>query len=327
MRTNSGVKPKGLSNAAYAVLLFLFMGFTSASASVCVSDTLILDGEVIEIEQKDIVTNTDSVEKAGKKDVKKQWPDLPFTMGVYGAPGLTMCSTYDADNQLVDDFLGLKPSREFSYSYGLDIRGMLREDVDVGIGLFFSKQNTASYSVNQTQLAPSDNRTAFENIDGQLWQRYVVFIDPGFEERFTQVDLVRSKHSFKTLEVPISFRYYALPRKEKWTVYFSLNAVYREISDIKGVPSFIDEVKADGTFNRTLLVRQDFNTSFWSAMVDAGAQWKITESLRIDANISWTVPKVYLMSTQDYNWRWSAGYLRFGLVKDFLLNKPATLFQ
>lgn len=327
MRTSSGVKPKGLSNAACAVLLFLFMGCTAAASSVCVSDTLILDGEVIEIEQKDIVTNTDSIEKAGKKDVKKQWPDLPFSIGIYGAPGVTVCNIYDEDNHLIEDFLGLKPSREFSYSYGFDIRGALREDVDVGIGLFFSKQNISSYSLDASQLAPSDSRSAFENVDGQLWQRYVVFIDPGFEERFTQVNLNLSKHSFKTLEVPISFRYYALPRKENLAHYFSLNAVYREISNIEGVPAFIDEVTADGEWNRTLLLRQDFNVSFWSAMVDAGVQWKITDSWRLDANISWTVPKVYLMSSQDYNWRWSAGYLRIGLVKDFLLNKPATLFK
>ncbi|MFZ4786145.1 MAG: hypothetical protein ACOYLH_11755 [Flavobacteriales bacterium] len=327
MRTNSGVKPKGLSNAAYAVLLFLFMVVMPASASVCIKDTLILDGEVIEIEQKDVVTNTDSIEKAGKKDIKKQWPDLPFSFGIYGAPGLTTCSPFDADNHLLDDFLDLKPSREFSYSYGVDLRGMLREDVDVGIGLFFSKQNITSQSINTAELAPAESRRAFENVDGQLWQRYVVFIDPGFEERFTQVNLNRQKHSFRTLEVPLSFRYYVLPRNQPWSAYFSLNAVYRQISNITGVPAYFDEVKSDGTWNRTLLMRQDFNSSFWSAMVDVGAQWKITESLRVDVNLSWTIPKVYLMSSQEYNWRWNAGYVRVGLVKDFLLNKPATLFK
>ena len=70
MRTSSGVKPKIKGSAVFTVLLFVFISAPVLANFSCLSDTIIIDGEVIEIEQNEVRTNLDSLEKKGQKDIR-----------------------------------------------------------------------------------------------------------------------------------------------------------------------------------------------------------------------------------------------------------------
>jgi len=218
MRTNSGVKPKMKGNAVFTALLFLLCTLPAFSHSPILPfshspilpfshspihpfshfpDTLILGGEIIEIKQKAIKTDTDSLAEARKKDVVKIRSPYLISIGAHTglSAGFFNISSLGDTLTSVNEFLELKNKVQVNSHFGLDVRLPIYKGLDLGVGYYFNAISLEVMQIDESTLCPEEERVSFENRGGQLWQNYVVFIDPGYETREDQVTEAGARYS------------------------------------------------------------------------------------------------------------------------------------
>ncbi len=169
MRTNSGVKPKMKGNAVFTALLFLLCTLPAFSHSRILPfshspilpfshspihpfshfpihpfshfpDTLILGGEIIEIKQKAIKTDTDSLAEARKKDVIKIRSPYLISIGAHAglSAGFFNISSLGDTLTSVNEFLELKNKVQVNSHFGLDVRLPIYKGLDLGVGYYFN---------------------------------------------------------------------------------------------------------------------------------------------------------------------------------------------
>jgi hypothetical protein len=229
MRTSSGVKPKIKGSAVLTVLLFVFISAPVLANFSCPSDTIIIDGEVIEIEQNDVRTNLDSLEKKGQKDIRIPIGTVKGFWSVQ-AGGLASFAPYSfiPDSlQYLSSFLGFQEPMSVSPTAGVQVGLDFNDQFGIRLGAGFSQMKWKYQVLDESQLVAPNLRTNFENRSGELWQRYVVFIDPGFEERFSKIDLSTESITYTTLDVSGAFRFYPVRKKNGWSVYIDLGVAPR----------------------------------------------------------------------------------------------------
>jgi hypothetical protein len=350
MRTNSGVKPKMKGNAVFTVLLFLLCTLPAQSFDLATSrphdsafplshspisqfshfpDTLILDGEIIEIKQKPVKTNTDSLQEARRKDVLKVRSPYLIELGAHAGMSAGIFNITSNSDSLtsVNEFLNKKNAVQFNSHFGFDIRLPIYKGIDLGIGYFFNTISLEGLVMDESTLCPEDERVSFENRNGQLWQNYVVFIDPGYETREDQVTLNTYKVKIRTREIPLSLRYNFTIPDSPITLFAGGGVLFRSTSKFEGMPTSIYLMNQSGDWRKIFLEKSDVVTKSQLYQVELGMKYRLTPSISAVVNLGFTTKQNELSSSPTYNWDWSSGFLRIGVTKTFNLFKPATLFS
>lgn len=334
MRTNSGVKPKMKGNAVFTVLLFLLCTLPAFSNSVdfailISSDTLILDGEIIEIKQKPVKTDTDSLESAGKKDVVKIRKPYLVGIGLYSGMTAGWNTDFTSNDSLksVSEYLNLNSKITINAQFGMDVRLPIFKNIDLGIGYFLNTISIEGKQIDESTLCPEDERVSFENRNGELWQKYVVFIDPGYETREDQVSLSSYQFKVKTREVPINIRYIFNIPDSPLSLFAGGGVVLRSATKTKALPLFTYMINDDGEWERILHNKYDIITRSTLYQIDAGIKYQWTPSMFVTANIGFISKQEKLTTNETFNWNWGAGFLRVGIVKTFDVFKPSSLFS
>jgi hypothetical protein len=342
MRTNSGVKPKMKGNAVFTALLFLLCTLTAFSnhhtfplshfptfSFSHFPDTLILDGEVIEIKQKPVKTDTDSLQEERKKDVVKVMKPYLITIGLNAGMTAGMFDISSANDSLtsVDLFLNNKSKVQFNSHFGVDVRLPIYKGFDVGVGYYFNTISLEGLMIDESTLCPEDERVSFENRNGQLWQKYVVFIDPGYETREDQVTLDSYKIKIKTREIPVSLRYnFNLP-ESPISLWAGAGVLFRTTSKIDGLPMFTYFINESGNWESAIFRDSDIVTKSQTYQIDLGVKYQLTPSLSGVVNLGYVTKQKELSNTASYNWDWSSGFIRIGIAKTFNFFEPKTLFS
>lgn len=350
MRTNSGVKPKMKGNAVFTVLLFLLCTLPAFSNHLTTPhpynpttslpdyhtttlsnyrDTLILDGEVIEIKQKPVKTDTDSLQEERKKDVVKVMKPYLITIGVNAGmtAGMFEISSQADSLTSVDEFLNNKSKVQFNSHFGINVRLPIYKGFDVGVGYYFNTISLEGLMIDESTLCPEDERVSFENRDGQLWQNYVVFIDPGYETREDQVTLDPYKIKIKTREIPLSLRYnFTLP-DSPISLWAGGGVLFRTTSKIDGLPMFTYYINEQGNWKRSFFNDPEMVTKSQIYQFDLGVKYQLTPSVSGVVNLGYVTKQNELSINDSYNWDWSSGFIRIGVAKTFNLFQPRTLFS
>jgi hypothetical protein len=359
MRTNSGVKPKMKGNAVFTALLFLlctlsafctdFMSFEHwvpepvewavpepvewahdpTTPRPHDLDTLILGGEIIEIKQKAIKTDTDSLAEARKKDVVKIRSPYLISIGAHAglSAGFFNISSLGDTLTSVNEFLDLKNKVQVNSHFGLDVRLPIYTGLDLGVGYYFNAISLEGMQIDESTLCPEEERVSFENRNGQLWQNYVVFIDPGYETREDQVTLNSYEIKLRTREIPISLRYnFSIP-DSPLSFFIGGGIVFRNTSKIEGLPMSTYLLNESGNWTRFFFSDSEIVTQSRIYLFDAGARYSLTASLSASVDLGFNTKQKELSTSGLYNWDWSSAYLRVGVIKSFDLFKPASLFS
>jgi hypothetical protein len=367
MRTNSGVKPKMKGNAVFTALLFLLCTLSSFSIDSMsfehlvpepvewvvpepvewvvpepvewafdpttprphYQDTLILDGEIIEIKQKAIKTDTDSLEEARKKDVVKIRSPYLISIGAHAGLsfGTFSISSFSDTLTSVNEFLDLKNKVQLNSHFGLDVRLPIYKGFDAGVGYYFNTISLGGIMIDESTLCPEDERVSFENRNGQLWQNYVVFIDPGYETRESQVALNTYQVKIRTREIPVSLRYnFSIP-DSPFSIFLGGGIVFRNTSKIEGLPMSTYLLNESGNWTRFFFSDSEIVTQSRIYLFEAGMKYSLTPSLTASMDLGFNTKQKELSTSVLYNWDWSSAYLRIGVIKSFDLFKPATLFS
>lgn len=318
---NSGVKPKIKGNAVLTALLFLFLTFP-AQAFFCVNDTIILDGDIISIQKRERKVNLDSLEKAGNEDVLKNKKPI---RGSFGA-SLGLVSPFFRNNAELENFLSLqkftnqKEPVSIGPAFGINAAVDISDNITIKVAGTYSSIYLRSFEVNEAQIASDETRTNFENRGGELWQRAVVFIDPGFEERFSKIDVNTTRHQIIFFDIDVNLRYVPKPVKEGWTGWVEFGFSPRlAISEAPELEQYF--FNASGDWDKQTIATSNFKKSWLFLNVSGGVGYKLKNGQCLEIILGYKGLPQQLYSTPTSASSLSNAFLMLGWSKAFYFRK------
>jgi hypothetical protein len=231
-----GVKPNRKSSVPL-VMLLLFFATKALALDHCPSDTLILDGEIIEIEVNDKSSERDSLEEWGKQDTRK------FTQRKYNNRfAFQMGAVYNVNSVTSDvreltflpTYMGFKKHNALGFdvhtSYRRDI-GELRImgapvvwGVEVGFGLQQLKWKSIGFDPVQID---KDSLVGFRRDGDQLFLDYITIFDepfPVYELDTLELELIEQKFVVNSAIVRIGPTLsWELPGQSDFTLSLGVN--------------------------------------------------------------------------------------------------------
>ncbi len=311
----SGVKPKAWSNIIIMMLLFVCAN-TAVKAGWPIGDTIIIDGETIYIEEKDVFVDVDSLQEECSKDVKEaRGPSqYKFSLGA-GLGAMITIATYNSSNnkfQTLDQFLGNKRSfragSSFHIEAGYDFykSKSIRGAIGVYSGIQLSQMQISSQYFEPQDVAPDSQLYSFSALNGALLQAYVFPVSIGFESDTTRVKLTTGISSIRVLDIPLKFRYTWYSgqdmRAEKgdWQLYLETGLIYRRTLKSSMAPGIL--ISSDGTYQSVPsanLEPPDFKMKF---ALGIGCNYALGVTSSLSLAINATLP-AYGLSDSDYFYR------------------------
>lgn len=305
MKSNSGVKPKMRSNAICVALLFLFMASTVRalpSFTIC-SDTLIVDGEVVEIEKEEVTTNTDSLRQVMRDDITRKKKPLAITLGAVGGAAFHFIQSEHqvAGFTEVGGFTGNDASA-FSVqpSFGALVELPIYKSLGVNISFMQSKAVYENKYFQPGILAPLDARRGFRNDGGQLIEDYILAINPGFEERSRQVPLETQRMRFDYTLIPLRLFYTFSAEKVSIAPRIGYTFAAQRISGGNGYFVYLENEGVE------VLYVENASTAFTSSRHH---YMSIGAALRMPFAASWS-----LTTEIDYHWALSDQFQRSNVI-------------
>ena len=203
-----------------------------------IKDTIIIDGEIVEVEKEVVPTNLDSLIKASQRDVRT--PRGPLFISISAFPGIELDRTrwgsvYDT-LQTLEEFTGKKKVWKMSSYTGAEGSVFLNDQLSIRIGAYFGKSKFETLNLDIHQLAPDSMRFRFDVLDGKLRQYYKYSVGIGYESDTTEVTLNKQVSAFSFIDVPFGLRVFPTGRSNKTTFYVDLGLNARFVSKQIQVP-------------------------------------------------------------------------------------------
>lgn len=240
------------SSTATRVLLFVLLPMVS-SASWAVRDTIILDGETIYIEKKEVVTDLDSLQEAAHRDRLKSHSErgFPFFVGVYGGANITNATHaggIDAFKTL-DNFMERSSVNRVNSSFGAELgysifnakAGKIDFSLQVCSGIGINKIKIGAYALGENEMN-QDSLIRLSKMGDDLELLY--FDSTGFgpggviigELRTIKVPVSDNDIILNTIDIPIKLRFLFSKESSSFKYFLDAGIVYRKLS-AKTVPN------------------------------------------------------------------------------------------
>jgi hypothetical protein len=240
----TGVKPKKKSNATLFALLFLFYFLPSYNfASVWpVSDTIIIDGEIIYIEKREVYVNMDSLSEIGRNDViKKQVKGQPWSVAIVGGVNMsvstfaTSVSDYKPFNNFTEDDVSFRSNLAGGIEISRNIWNFpaLNGNVTLSahLGASLNQVRIACNSFDQ-KLFEQDSLIALRFDGEEVWLDYFDRFDELFGELDTlPIPIIQNTLEYSTLDIPVRLRMSYQPNKSKWSFFLEAGVTKRLVLD------------------------------------------------------------------------------------------------
>ncbi len=284
----------------YFWLIGLFVILAQESWAFVVSDTLIIDGETIYIEERHTPIS-DSLNNSRKNDFKEK--KKPVIWGADAAYGMQMTdfSISNFNNQelvSVNEFSGV--SNSMFYHSGFSVGGYLRVHRNIEIGTSINifgggvSESTAVINTSSASVSFYLDEDRIQHVFQTEVQPQVFELDTATVNTFTNV------FNLSSFQIPLKFRFYVneFTSKSKWKAYGEISPVYRSFklkSNSSEVPQMFF-INASGDFEYLNLVDQRFQS--FGVLVGAGSEFQLTKKLNTFVQANWSFPPI---SSSDNN--------------------------
>jgi len=311
-----GVKPKIKSNTTLVVVLFAFLPGMLHASFWPLSDTLILDGEVVYIEPHDVLVNMDSLNQVMADDHRELPRAHYFTLAVCGGPHFGFSSSIGKNgNQLIlDQFTEQETRLNITPTLALEAAWQWTPHLSVSASIGIEQWTYQWRQMDERTLAPDDDRFRFENRGDELWQFFTLEVGPGFEVDTTQVGMQLNSRTRTQLVAPISFRYMpiAFSPKSKWVPFVDLGVQFAASmsasSRVEGNGYYLAE---DGSYSSFLMNDAERKLPSARVIFQAGVWWSFSPHWMLQAKLSGGVTS--LVQAQDEGWKLTTRGVVFGL--------------
>jgi hypothetical protein len=233
-----GVKPNR-KNSIFIGVLFLFFS-QAALAHPCDRDTLILDGEVIEIEVNDRSDEKDSLESASRGDIKKKIPqNRSFQLGLNFSAlyNLVEADAYRPGYSDLNEVMEIPTKNAGSWDAALSIQrsfielqiGRRKTHFGIECSFGFQQLQWRHFTLDQRQLE-QDSIIGFRKENSQLFLDYVTIIDgpiPVYE--LDTVDVAAADQFVKANYLSLRIApFIQLEWNKSWSSQLQLGITYRQ---------------------------------------------------------------------------------------------------
>ena len=288
----------------YFCLISLIVLIAQESWAFAVSDTLIIDGETIYVEEEHAPV-TDSIYRARQNDFREK--KKPVIWGVDAAYGnqMTDFSISNFNNQeliSVNEFSGIS-NRTFYHS-GFSLGGYLRvhRNIEIGtsINIFGGGVSESSAVVNSSSTSIS-----FYLDKDQIQHVFETEVQPQvFELDTAAVNTFTNAFNLSSIQIPLKFRFYVneFTAKSKWKAYGEISPVYRSFT-LKSNSSEAGQmlfIRASGDFQSLNLVDQRFQS--FGVLVGAGSEFQLTKRLNGFVQANWSFPPINSADSNGANY-------------------------
>jgi hypothetical protein len=299
----------------YFCLIGLFVFIAQESWAFAVSDTLIIDGEVIYIEEQNSPI-TDSLNQARKNDFKEKRKAPVW--GFDGGFGFQM-TDFSISNQVyqqlvgVNEFLGI--SNNTVYHSNLALGAYFRAHKNIEIGGSVLRSNGTTNESNALAYNTS-NTVSFFTGENQIQQVFQTEVQPGvFELDTVSLSTFSQTFSLSSLQVALKFRFYVndFAVKSKWRAFGEISPIYRSfklknMDDIAGQMLFLNST---GSFVNSNLSNQNWNQ--FGVLVGVGSEFHLTKNLNAFVQANWSFPPVSKVGESGVNYHMQYSNLFLGL--------------
>jgi hypothetical protein len=193
----------------FRLLLCICAGLFPDSQARATADTLIVDGEVVYVEPRDVLVNLDSLRREGKEDYRKPRKPAEWSFAVTAAAGVqwNRISGTSGDLRPLDSFLGNEREVVIGFVPEAEAAWYPVRDLGVTAGVGFVRRSTSWSGFRASDLSAPEHLLGFESRNGELWQYVRMEIGPGFEVDTLNVPLHRSTRVLNYLLVPMALRF------------------------------------------------------------------------------------------------------------------------
>jgi hypothetical protein len=289
----------------YFCLIGLFVLIAQESWAFVVSDTLIIDGEVIYIEEEKSPL-TDSLVQARKNNFREKRKAPVW--GVESSYGLqiTDFSVSNPVNQeliSVNEFLGISNNTVYHSTLAFGAYFKVHGNIEIGISFLGSKGTT---NEGNAQVYNTSNTISFFASDNQIQQVFETEVQPGvFEADTVSISTFSQTFSLSTFQVPLKLRFYVndFSVKSKWRAFGEIAPVYRSFK-LKNTLETSNQMlflNSAGSFVNTNFSNQ--NWSQFGVLVGLGSEFQVTKKLNAFAQANWSFPPANKVGESGLNYR------------------------
>ena len=299
----------------YFCLISLFVLIAQKSWAFAVSDTLIIDGEVIYIEERKSPM-TDSLSQARKSDFKERLKAPVW--GFDGGFGFQM-TDFSISNQVypellgVNEFLGISNNTVYHSNFTLGAYFRVHKNIEIGVSVLGSNGTT---NESNALAYNTSNTVSFFTSENQIEQVFQTEVQPGvFELDTVSLSAFSQTFNLSSLQVPLKFRFYVndFTVKSKWKAFGEISPIYRSfrLKNTGGNSNQMLFINSAGSFVNTNLSNQNWNQ--FGVLVGVGAEFRLTKKLNAFTQANWSFPPVNKAGESGLNYHMQYGNLYFGL--------------
>lgn len=276
----------------YSWLIILFVLIAQGSWAFVVSDTLIIDGEIIYVEEKDTPIS-DSLNLARKSDFKEK--KNPIIWGLESSYGVQLTDFFVANgvNQdlvSVNKFTG-KSNPKFYHSivsFGAHVR--VHKNIEIGLGFNYSIGDVYEQSANFS----SENNTVSFFVDGSQIQRvFETEVQPEVNELDTTALIFqRELFRMRSIQIPLKFRFYVndFSVKSKWRAYGEISPVYRSFRLSSANQQQMLFLNSNGNYTYLNVGNHEYHQ--FGVIVGAGAEYHLSKRFGAFTQLNWSFPPI-----------------------------------
>ncbi|MFM1772935.1 MAG: hypothetical protein RLZZ71_2077 [Bacteroidota bacterium] len=275
-------------------LIGLFVFLAQVSWAFVVSDTLIIDGETIYVEEEHAPV-TDSIYRARQNDFKEK--KKPVIWGLDGGFGIQI-TDFSISNQVsqnrvsTNEFLNIERKANYHTSYSLGTFFRVHKNIEVGVSFSGSKGNVTETSAS---VFPASNTLSFFNDEGQIHQIFQTEVQPGvFELDTATVAIFSQSYQLRTSQIPLRLRFYVndFTVKSKWRAFGEISPVYRSFNLKSSSSNSTEMLFLNENGNFQYLGTPNIKWSQFGVLVGVGSEFQLMKKMNLFVQGTWNFPPI-----------------------------------
>lgn len=287
----------------YFWLIGLFVLIAQESWAFVVSDTLIIDGQIVYLEEREAALS-DSLDQSRKSDFKEK--RKPFVWGLDAAYGLQL-TDFSISNKVnsnlisVGDFIQEKS--RISYHNSWMIGGYTRIHKNIELGLALQGSNGA-VSVSNALINATSNTLSFDVIDQNIRQIYEVEVQPQvFETDTLMCSIYGDYFKLKSIQIPLKLRFYVndFSAKSRWRAFGEISPVYRSFSLKRSANDHTQMLFMNASGSYAFLNYEDVSWRGLGVLVGAGSEFFLTKKVNAFVQANWSFPPMNASGANELN--------------------------
>jgi hypothetical protein len=287
----------------YFWLIGLFVLIAQDSWAFVVSDTLIIDGEVVYLEERQAELS-DSLDQSRKSDFREK--RKPFTWGIDAAYGLQL-TDFSISNKLNSDLISvgdfIQEKSKVSYHNSWMIGGYTRIHKNIEIALALQGSN-GSVSVSNALINSTSNTLSFDLIDQNIRQIYEVEVQPQvFETDTFMCSIYEDYFKLKSIQIPLKLRFYVndFSVKSRWRAFGEISPVYRSFSLKRNTIDSSQMLFINAAGSYEFFNYEDVSWKGLGVWVGAGSEFFLSKKVNGYIQANWNFPPMNSSGTNQLN--------------------------